>query len=120
MNYSRRDFLAQMAAMPARAAVGSRPNVLFVVSDDLDCRIRCYGDPVAITPNIDRMAGRGVRFERAYCQYPLCNPTRSSVLSGMYPVTTGVLDNNTYLTLDEGQKTMPEYFEQQGYAVTQV
>ncbi len=119
VNYSRRDFLAQIAA-PAAAAAGPRPNVLFIVSDDLDCRIRCYGDPVAITPNLDRLAARGVRFDRAYCQYPLCNPTRSSVLSGMYPVTTGVLDNNTYLELDEGQRTLPEYFEQQGYAVTQM
>lgn len=109
-----------MAVASASSAADTRPNVLFVVSDDLDCRIRCYGDPVAITPNIDRLAARGVRFDRAYCQYPLCNPTRSSVLSGMYPVTTGVLDNNTYLVLDQGQKTMPEYFEQQGYSVTQL
>ena len=92
---SRREFLTQMALTPMAIAADSRPNVLFVVSDDLDCRIRCYGDPVAITPNIDRLARRGVRFDRAYCQYPLCNPTRSSVLSGLYPVTSGVLDNNT-------------------------
>lgn len=121
MTLSRRQFLAQAAAAPlaAAAADGSKPNVLFVISDDLDCRIRCFGDPVAITPNIDRLAGRGVRFDRAYCQFPLCNPTRSSVLSGMYPVTTGVLDNNTFLTLDGPQKTMPDYFESQGYAVSQ-
>lgn len=108
-----------MAFAPALAGADARPNVLFVVSDDLDCRIRCYGDPVAITPNIDRLATRGVRFDRAYCQYPLCNPTRCSVLSGMYPVTTGVLDNNTYLVLEDEQKTLPEYFEAHGYSVTQ-
>lgn len=116
---SRRNFLTQFALAPALAAADSRPNVLFVVSDDLDCRIGCYGDPVAITPNIDRLAARGVRFDRAYCQYPLCNPTRSSVLSGMYPVTTGVLDNNTWLMLEGAQKTLPDYFEQHGYAVHQ-
>jgi uncharacterized sulfatase len=90
-----------------------------IVVDDLDCRIGCYGDPVAITPNIDRIARRGVRFQHAYCQYPLCNPTRSSVFSGRYPTSTGVLDNNTLLVLEEGQYTMPEHFERIGYSVAQ-
>lgn len=117
---TRRDFLGSLAAVPALAAgarAPSRPNVLFLVSDDLNCRVGCYGDPVAITPSIDRLAARGVRFDRAYCQYPLCNPTRSSVLSGRYPTSTGVLDNNTWLVLDEGQQTLPRFFEQNGYAV---
>ena len=96
-------------------AQNARPNVLFVVVDDLDCRIGCYGDAVAKTPNIDRLAARGVRFERAYCQYPLCNPTRSSVLSGRYPLSTGVLDNNTWLVLEPGQQILPRYFESHGY-----
>ncbi len=106
------------AAASALPAQDRRPNVLFIVSDDLDCRIRSFGDAVAITPNIDRLAARGVRFDKAYCQYPLCNPTRSSVLSGMYPTTTGVFDNNTFLVLNEGQQTMPDYFSQHGYQVT--
>jgi uncharacterized sulfatase len=71
---------------------------------------------VAITPGIDRLARRGVRFERAYCQFPLCNPTRSSVLSGRYPTSTGVLDNNTYLVLGQSEYSMPEYFSLHGYA----
>ena len=117
---SRRDFLGSVAAAPALAGgavAQARPNVLFLISDDLDCRIGCYGDPVAITPSIDRLAARGVRFDRAYCQYPLCNPTRSSVLSGRYPTSTGVLDNNTWLILEEGQQTLPRFFEQNGYSV---
>src|SRR5262245_26134822 len=117
---SRRAFLRQASAGGllglgnAVGAAGDKPNVLFVVSDDLDCRIRCFGDNIAITPNIDRLAKRGMRFDRAYCQYPLCNPTRSSVLSGKYPTSTGVLDNNTWLVLNEGQQTMPDYFKSNG------
>ncbi len=115
---NRRDFLAAAAATPL-AAQTARPNVLFIAVDDLDCRIGCFGDPVARTPNIDRLAARGVRFERAYCQYPLCNPTRSSVLSGRYPVNTGVLDNNTWLPLREGESILPRYFERNGYATAE-
>ncbi|MCP5115003.1 MAG: sulfatase, partial [bacterium] len=97
----------------------ARPNVLFVIVDDLDCRIGCYGDPVAKTPGMDRLASMGVRFDRAYCQFPLCNPTRASVLSGRYPTTTGVLDNHTWLVLEDGQQTLPRYFEGNGYAVAE-
>ena len=96
-----------------------RPNVLFLISDDLDCRIGCYGDETAKTPNLDRLAAMGVRFDKAYCQFPLCNPTRCSVLSGRYPTSTGVLDNNTLLMLPEGHQAMPEFFESQGYAVAE-
>lgn len=103
----------------ATAQAKTQPNVLFLISDDLDCRIGCYGDPVAKTPSIDRLAARGVRFDRAYCQYPLCNPTRSSVLSGRYPTSTGVLDNNTFLVLGEGQQRMPDCFAGNGYAVSE-
>lgn len=123
---SRREFLKAAGAASVASRLGAaamadtnRPNVLFLISDDLDCRIRCFGDPIAITPNLDRLAARGVRFDRAYCQFPLCNPTRSSVLSGRYPTTTGVLDNNTYLVLDEGQKTLPDFFRQSGYSVSE-
>lgn len=117
---NRRQFLS---VAPAAAAAGAQarraPNVLFLISDDLDCRIGCYGDPVAKTPHLDGLAARGVRFDRAYCQFPLCNPTRSSVLSGRYPTSTGVLDNNTYLVLEPGQERLPDYFAAHGYAVAE-
>ena len=95
------------------------PNVLFLISDDVNCRLGCYGDPIVKTPNLDRLATMGVRFDRAYCQQPLCNCTRGSVLSGKYPTTTGVLDNNTWLVMKEGEKILPRYFEQQGYAAAE-
>ncbi len=79
----------------SRAQDGPRPNILFVVADDLNTRIGPYADPsLALhTPNLDRLAARGVRFTRAYTQYPVCGPARASFMSGLYPETNGVTDN---------------------------
>lgn len=112
-------FLSSFCLLHSSFAAEQRPNVLFVIVDDLNCRIGCYGDPVAKTPHLDRLAARGVRFERAYCNFPLCNPTRSSVLSGLYPTTTGVLDNKTWLVPPKGHPTLPRNFNQHGYALAE-
>ena len=75
----------------------SRMNVLLIVVDDLRDTLGCYGNAAVKTPNIDRLAARGVVFERAYVQYPVCNPSRSSFLTGLRPDQTGVTDNTTLL-----------------------
>ncbi|MEM0970254.1 MAG: sulfatase [Verrucomicrobiota bacterium] len=70
------------------------PNILMIISDDLSARaLGCYGNEVCLTPHIDRLAQEGVRFTRAYCQYPVCGASRASLMSGLYPETNGVLGN---------------------------
>ena len=92
-----------------------RLNVLFVVSDDLRAELTCYGGK-AKTPNLDALAASGVRFDRAYCQYPLCNPSRTSMLTGRHPVTTGVLGNRTDFRDDHPDWiTLPQFLRENGY-----
>jgi uncharacterized sulfatase len=116
-NLTRRQILSLPAAAPfILRGAAHQPNVLMIACDDLNTRIGCYGDPVAKTPNIDRLAGQGVRFERAYCHYPLCNPSRTALLSGLRPDTTKVLDNLTPPRTTVGNiPFLPEWFGQHGY-----
>ena len=74
-------------------AAEPRLNVLLVVADDLTACLSCYGNAVCRTPHLDRLAREGVLFERAYCQYPVCGPSRASFMSGLYPNTTKMLGN---------------------------
>ena len=119
---SRRQFLWTQAAAPLLALPPRKLNVLLIAVDDLNNRIACYGDPVVKTPNIDRLGRHGIRFDHAYCQYPLCNPTRTSLLSGRRPDTTRIFDNNTppRTYLGNELRFMPEYFHDQGYFTARV
>lgn len=74
------------------AAATARPNVLFFIADALRAELGCYGKPVK-TPNNDALAARGVRVDRAFCQSPLCNPSHTLRLTGLYPHHTGVFGN---------------------------
>jgi iduronate 2-sulfatase len=117
LTLSRREVLALAAGAGTLMGAGrDRRNVLFIVSDDLNNAAGCYGHPVARTPNMDRLARRGVLFERAYCQYPLCQPSRASFLSGLRPETTRVWTLETPTRKYVGDATfLPELFRKNGY-----
>jgi arylsulfatase A-like enzyme len=116
----------------ACAADGKR-NVLFLIADDLNCDLHCYGHPNVHSPNIDALAARGVRFERAYCQFPLCSPSRSSFLTGLRPNRTMIHTNPTAGTKPADYRptphfrdflpdavTLPQMFRNNGYYVARV
>ena len=86
-------FLSTVAvASPRVAAESSKPNVLFVISDDLTAEaLSCYRKGMAATPAIDALATRGTRYTRAYCQFPVCGPSRASFMSGYYPHGSGTM-----------------------------
>jgi choline-sulfatase len=106
-----------LAASACGAPAPSRPNVLLILSDDLAATLGCYGYPAVQTPHLDALAKRGVKFDRAYCQFPHCNPSRASMLSGLRPNSTRVTlnEDNLYDNLP-GVVTLPAFFRQQGYA----
>lgn len=97
----------------------ARPNVLFIAVDDLNHWVRHLGrNPQVITPNLDRLAKRGVTFSRAYCAAPACNPSRAALMSGVRPSTSGVYVNATdWRPHIDAALTMPTHFRKHGYRV---
>ena len=125
--FTRRDFLStSLKASAAAFTTGLLPklkadatcryNVLFIIVDDLRPLLGCYGHPEIYTPNIDRLAQRGILFNRAYCQYPLCNASRSSILTGLRPETTRVFSNSVgFREKLPNVVTLPQHFKTSGY-----
>jgi len=99
----------------------AQPNVLFIIVDDLTTTLGCYGNPHVQTPGLDALAARGVRFDHAYTQFALCNPSRCSFLTGCYPEKTGVMDLSTSLRKAlPDEVTLPQHFKNNGYATGRV
>jgi len=99
----------------------AQPNVLFIIVDDLTTTLSCYGNQHVRTPGMDALAERGVRFDHAYTQFALCNPSRCSFLTGCYPEKTGVMDLSTSLRKALADEvTLPQHFKNNGYATGRV
>ena len=126
----RSDQLLLAAAAPSReTGLNERPNVLFIVADDLNVALGAYLDSApspqyagAKTPNLDRLAAEGIRFDRAYVQNPLCNPSRTSFLSGLRPPTTDIYNGQTPPRSKIGAdlRMLPEHFHDHGYFTARV
>jgi iduronate 2-sulfatase len=101
----------------AQKSAARKPNVLFLMSDDMRVELGCYGSMFqAKTPNLDALAKSGVRFDRNFCQFPLCNPSRASLLTGRNPTKTGVLGNRTdFRAAHPDWTSLPQLFRENGY-----
>ncbi|MEM6778785.1 MAG: sulfatase [Planctomycetota bacterium] len=95
-----------------------KPNVLFIISDDLNTALSGMGHPECRTPHLDEFAKSGVTFRRAYCQFPLCGPSRASIMTGQYPLVTGVTGNGG--DVDPLRVTLPRHFANHGYWTARV
>jgi uncharacterized sulfatase len=129
MELSRRNFTKLSAALMAGTTLaksqlttdisfraGNKKNMILVAVEDLSPVLGCYGDPIAKTPNIDHFAEKSVVFKNAFCQAPVCNPSRTSFITGLRPDTTGISNNEgTWLETMPEVVTFPYCFKQNGY-----
>jgi len=116
--------IALLALLPLVAgAAPKKMNVVFMIADDLNTAVTGYGRPDCKTPNLDRLAARGVVFENMHCQFPLCGPSRASLMTGRYPANVDILTLPTSPELrkrNPGIVTMSQLFKNQGYVAGRV
>ncbi len=113
--------LASSVGPRLQAEDNKQPNVLFIIADDLTANaLGCYGNPVCQTPNLDRLAAKGIRFTRAFCNATYCGPSRASFLSGYYPHATGVLGYTSPRPAIGNRETWPQHFKNAGYYTARV
>ena len=114
-------FVLWMSCLVLTGWGAERPNVLFIAIDDLKPTLGVYGETEVATPHMDRLGERGTTFLNAACQFPVCGPSRASLLTGLRPEATGVLDLKTRMRdVHPDILTLPQYFKQQGYTTAAV
>lgn len=107
---------AALTTLNLGAAEQKKPNILLILVDDLKPALGCYGDPVAQTPNMDALAARGMRFDRAYCNQAVCAPSRFTLMLGSHSTSTGLYNLGSQLRgLVPDAVTLPQYFARHGY-----
>jgi uncharacterized sulfatase len=95
-----------------------RPNILWLTCEDMSPFLGCYGDPQARTPNLDKLAAAGIRYENAFSVCPVCAPSRSSIITGVYPSSLGTLHHRSQIQLPDHVRCFPEYLRNAGYYCT--
>lgn len=95
-----------------------RPNILWISCEDISSRLRCYGDPIATTPHLDALAEEGVMYTHAYTCHGVCAPSRTGIITGMYPISLGANHMRSRVTLPEHVRCFPEYLRKAGYYCT--
>ena len=110
-----------LGCLAAICSAQEKLNVLFIAADDMNNDLGAYGHPLVKTPNFDRLARMGVKFEQAYCNYPVCNPSRASLMTGLYPDQTRVRSNGgNFRNEIPSVKTLPQMFRDAGYFTARV
>jgi len=116
MAISRRSFIAALGATPwVRAAAEPRPNILWITTEDIGQQLGCYGDPYAVTPVLDALAARSYRYRNAWSNAPVCAPARTTIISGLYPTSTGAEHMRSMTVLPASIKMFPCYLREAGY-----
>ena len=106
--------VAWLSAGLAQAAP-ARPNVLWITCEDISPLLGCYGDPVATTPNLDRLAAQGVRYNNAFSTASVCSPSRSCLITGMYATSLGTQHLRSRLAIPDNTRCFTEYLREAGY-----
>lgn len=121
MKYPISLFLAAICVSQSSQAEERKPNVLLLMSDDLNTALSGFGHPQCKTPRLDALAKRGVRFENMHCQYPVCGASRASLMTGLYPYTNGMLGNSGNLRKNlPDVVTLSQLFRNNGYRAGRV
>ena len=113
---TRRRFSSALGAGAlARAAQAQRPNILWITCEDTGPHLGCYGDRYADTPNLDRLAARGLRYRHAWSNAPVCAPARTTIISGLYPTSTGSEHMRSVTRLPRDFRMYPQFLREAGY-----